>query len=69
MEAKKCDRCKKFYELYKGLHKCGMSPSGEPLFEIPFNHVTLENWTKSEDIDLCPECMEAFDNWLKKKGE
>ena len=69
MEAKKCDKCKKFYEPYKGLHKWGMSPSGEPLFEIPFNQVILENRTKRENIDLCPECMQAFDNWLKEKGE
>ena len=69
MNAKKCDKCKKFYEPYKGLHKRGMSPRGEPLFKIPFNQVILENSTKRENIDLCPECMQAFDNWLKEKGE
>ena len=61
MEAKKCDKCKKFYEPYKGLHKWGMSPSGEPLFEIPFNKVILENRNKRENIDL-NECSRKIRN-------
>lgn len=53
--AKKCDRCGKFYDFYEGLEY------------IPnqnlFNCITLYG-EKSKIFDLCPSCMKSLFDWL-----
>lgn len=58
MQAKKCDRCEKLYEVYHKQRKCRI-----------FNGVALVNVNNvatilDPAIDLCPECMTEFISWL-----
>ncbi len=60
MQAKKCDRCGEFYEIYNNINnprKC--------------NGVQLLNILESYDtkigqraFELCPKCMEGLMRWL-----
>lgn len=74
MDAKKCDRCKKYYDKYVGLHKCSNDGNVYQNYEIPYNRLVVCNsiykqTVPNNSLDLCPECMQAFDKWLKEKGE
>ena len=74
MNAKKCDRCKKFYDEYAGIHKRSEEGTVFQNYEIPYNQLIMNNYIYSATVpknrfDLCPDCMQAFDNWLKEKGE
>ena len=53
--AKKCDRCGKFYEYYEGFERI---PNGNK-----FNCMTLFG-VKSKIFDLCPLCMKSLFAWL-----
>ena len=57
--AKKCDRCGKLYEHY---------PTGsKPQYNAIRRLYKTENGgitSVGESIDLCPECMEAFDKFM-----
>ena len=60
--AKKCDRCGKFYDHYPR----GNKTQSNAIRKIQKDAAggTAEacaNWV----IDLCPECMDSFENWLK----
>lgn len=67
MQAKKCDRCEKLYEVYYKQRKSRI-----------FNGVAMVNVNNvtpilDKAIDLCPGCMTEFMSWLyaeknKKKG-
>ena len=59
--AKKCDRCGKFYEHY---------PIGDP----PRTGNAVGRMRRGRDLsdkitldvmDLCPDCMESFDRFMK----
>ena len=58
--ARKCDRCGKFYDYY---------PKG---YDIQYNGVQRiyrdrgESLRHSTAYDLCPECMNAFDEFMSK---
>lgn len=59
-DAKKCDRCKKFYERYN-----------EECDEKKINAIVRANldikrkyWPQGI-IELCPECMNEFNDWMK----
>lgn len=63
MNAKKCDRCGKFYEnypignqagVYNAVCRLRVSGSGAILAD-------------SKHIDLCESCMDEFLNWSKLK--
>lgn len=59
-EAKKCDRCGEFYDLYT---------------DMKFNRLVLTKETKlnrpvvTEDYDLCLSCATMLEEWLNVKGE
>ena len=59
--AKKCDRCGKFYDHY---------PTGDKLQNnaIKMVHKTAEGLIhgKEKSLDLCPECMKKFDEFMIK---
>lgn len=57
--ARKCDRCGKLYEPYNLKNKDGMNT----LKSIQIDDVGSQ--TLLNKIDLCPECCEAFNKWLK----
>lgn len=55
MNAKKCDRCEKFYEDYGGLEyiQYGNKYNGMSFFGV-----------KSLFFDLCPDCMKSLYDWF-----
>lgn len=74
MNAKKCDRCKKYYDEYEGIHKRSEEGTIFQNYEIPYNQLYLENEIYYDEVsnkffDLCPDCMIEFDKWINKKGE
>ena len=63
--AKKCDRCKKFYDgYYDGTHKA----KSEVYNSIILSDTTDDksNWTKRGYVDLCKECKADFAKRLKE---
>ena len=63
MDAKKCDRCGGFYMIDKAALK-------RPVCRI----ATADNdrYSYSDEvttIDICPECADSFEKWLKKESE
>lgn len=62
--AKKCDRCGKFYEHYP---KCNKSQANA-IRKIQKDDTggTVNAFTIWV-FDLCPECMDSFEKWLKNK--
>lgn len=54
MLAKKCDRCKEFYENYTdGFNSIR---TGETFFDFSFKSATT--------YDLCPNCKAELEKWL-----
>lgn len=60
MDAKKCDRCGKFYDEYNV--KDEQSPNSFRLLRKTENRVNY----KLDEYDLCPECMAKLQEWLQK---
>ena len=61
--AKKCDRCGKFYDEYNTCRN-NKKPNGIQVISLDTNHKYFEYAL----IDLCPECMDQFQEWLKPVG-
>ena len=60
--AKKCDRCGKFYDHYPK----GNKTQSNAIRKIQKDAAggteeVCTNWV----IDLCPDCMDSFEDWLK----
>ncbi len=51
MNAKKCDRCTKFYEPYKGSNETYQSNM------LIFAEETGDTYVEWRQFELCPECM------------
>lgn len=62
--AKKCDRCKKFYEHYpKGAKKeCNAI---KRVYKDETGSITAQE----NSIDLCPDCMRVFNKFMIIIGE
>jgi hypothetical protein len=68
MNAKKCDRCGKFFDLYAVTNKRGCK------FENGVNYLIQANecseygtcHKKVYDLDLCLDCCESFNEWIEK---
>lgn len=60
--ARKCDRCGKLYEPYNMDKRYPEGPNGIVLANIDYKQ---QCYTISKS-DLCPECMESFNNWMKE---
>lgn len=73
MDAKKCDRCKKYYEEYAGIYKNSETGNIIKKYRVPYNQLYLKNaiydGVSSNFFDLCPDCMAEFDKWINMKGE
>ena len=74
MNAKKCDRCKKYYDEYAGIHKRSEEGTIFQNYEIPYNQFIINNYIYSETVpkncfDLCPDCMIELDKWMTEKGD
>ena len=62
--AKKCDRCGKFYEHYPKGNKSQSNAIRKVQKDDTGGTVNaFANWV----IDLCPECMNSFEKWLKNE--
>lgn len=63
--ARKCDRCGKFYDHY-------------PIGDVPGVYNAVRRYRKCSETtqqsfetnikDLCPECMEAFDKFMRMEN-
>ena len=74
MNAKKCDRCGKFYIPYYGFGDGGKDWVGNKVHKYIFNGLNLIQEIEVDkdivnDIDLCQECAQDFANWLEMKGD
>ena len=63
MKAKKCDRCGKLYEQYN--HKTSSRPNAVKTMNENMNG----NYYAADLYDLCPECMNQLNRWLKNEKE
>lgn len=63
MRARKCDRCCKFYEHYDGrnLFKGGEKANALRLIDRDLD----EKYWSRRDLDLCPECMQGFERFIR----
>ncbi|MCE5213991.1 MAG: hypothetical protein LLF83_04645 [Methanobacterium sp.] len=61
--ARKCDRCGKLYEEYNvGYNK--KKPNGIQLISLDTSHKYFGYFL----MDLCPDCMDQFQEWLKQQN-
>ena len=79
MEAKKCDRCGKLYEMPGPCEKTGVDVrfkhmyingaedmSGTKIAEKQTKNIYIKCGTYSDDIvDLCPECRKSLKKWFE----
>ena len=61
MDAKRCDRCKKFYLLSDNVEK-RPSYAGVRIFDIK---AVADNWNTIKTYGLCADCVNAFMSWIK----
>ena len=61
--AKKCDRCGNLYES-KDMDICGTIVNGLSLIDRDGQNSRVIN---RKYVDLCPECLLSFANWLKNR--
>ena len=57
-DAKKCDRCGRFYDIYK--------PDDNA---VGFRFIDSAEYPLRPVYDLCPDCMGELINWLTKPEE
>ena len=60
-EAKKCDRCGKLYENYRGVELNNIG--------YKYHYVRLCGNGVFTELDLCEPCMTELANWLREGGE
>lgn len=64
MNAKKCDKCGKFYEHYSGRKRfCGGEQANAILFVD--RDSGKDGYYSRILYDFCPECMSKLQEWLK----
>lgn len=64
MNAKKCDRCGVFYENYNQKYS-----KINPNSLIPASMDEERKYFSYDAIELCPECMKSFKEWLAKVSQ
>lgn len=73
MDAKKCDRCGKYYDKYAGLYEQAEEGTLFERYRLPYNQLLIGNGIYDKTIpnkifELCPDCMMKFDKWMNKEG-
>ena len=63
--AKKCDRCKRFYDAYN-FTKDDKNINGIMTLNLDAQD---HYYTNHKPLDLCPNCKDSFEKWLNKKGD
>lgn len=71
MIARKCDICGKFFTPYLKLDIVGVKDS---YYKIEVSRRTFveeveKNGRTRQEYDVCEECKEKFDNWVKGKAK
>ena len=61
--AKKCDRCGKLHEYYKGINKFNNSEKANGVLLI--DRDTDNTYWSREIYDLCPDCMRKLEAFIK----
>lgn len=64
---KQCDRCKRYYEYYE-MTDC-KSPRRNGIMTVMTTRKGVCLITDNNAIDLCPDCLVSFIDWLDMKGE
>ena len=65
MNAKKCDRCGEFYDIYKGI-KFEEKTSQDTFNRLVICEDKLIAGCASKGFDLCPACMKSLILWIKR---
>nr|DAT32178.1 MAG TPA: Zn-ribbon containing protein [Caudoviricetes sp.] len=63
MRARKCDRCGKYYEHYEGRTQFRAGEKANALLLID-RDLDEKYWSRRA-LDLCPECMQDFDRFIR----
>lgn len=64
---KKCDRCGKNYDPYN--YRTKDFKGNDATLKVSYSHNNgkrTPNGNITYFIDLCPECMNALDSWIKE---
>lgn len=64
MNAKKCDRCGKFYEFYKIESQGEYIKGTAGIIKISRTQFGCKN--EVADYDLCRDCAESFQSWFEE---
>ncbi len=64
MDAKKCDRCGKFYVREDSLVDYGVDIFDEKIFQIKLMY-RGDNCICANALDLCPQCMNDLKNFFE----
>lgn len=64
MNAKKCDRCGTFYANYN--ERCNKN---NPNSVVPASADSERKYFSYDVIELCPECMKSFKEWLARVSQ
>lgn len=63
MDAKKCDRCRKFYDEYN-IRSFDCDPNAVALYQKQNDGI----YYIVKKYDLCPDCMAELQEWLSKES-
>lgn len=66
MNAKKCDRCGKFFDLYTVTNKMGSKFENGVNYLIQANECSEYSCCQKKVYELCLDCCESFNEWIEK---
>lgn len=68
MNAKKCDRCGKFFDLYTVTNKRGSKFENGVNYLIQANECSEYSNCQKKVYELCLDCCESFNEWIEKRS-
>lgn len=74
-DAKRCDRCKGYYDLGATVQKNGMNFSSISLYDNNYNQLTIKKCDQNCGhygdyfFDLCPECALKLLKWMHNEED
>ncbi len=66
MNAKKCDRCGKIFDLYTVTNKLGSKFENGVNYIIQANECSEYSNCHKKIYELCLDCCESFNKWIEK---
>lgn len=67
MNAKKCDRCGKFFDLYTVTNKMGCKFENGVNYLIQANECSEYSSCHKKVYELCLDCCESFNEWIENR--